>query len=30
MLGQHTDDILRELGHDDTAIARLRTEGTVA
>jgi len=30
MLGQHTDEILRQLGHDDTSIARLRADGTVA
>jgi len=28
-LGQHTDTILRELGLDDTAIARLRTVGAI-
>ena len=28
-LGQHTDAILRELGLDDSAIARLRAEGAV-
>jgi crotonobetainyl-CoA:carnitine CoA-transferase CaiB-like acyl-CoA transferase len=30
MLGQHTDDILRELDYDDTTIASLRADGTVA
>ena len=28
-LGEHTDAILRELGYDDPAIARLRTEGAI-
>lgn len=28
-LGQHTDEVLRELGLDATAIARLRDEGGV-
>jgi crotonobetainyl-CoA:carnitine CoA-transferase CaiB-like acyl-CoA transferase len=28
-LGQHTDAILRELGLDDAAIARLRAEGAI-
>ncbi len=27
--GEHTDEILRELGHDDTAIAALRAAGAV-
>ena len=30
MLGQHTDEILHELGHDNASIARLRDDGTVA
>ena len=29
-LGEHTDEILAELGHDEAAITRLRTEGVVA
>jgi len=29
-LGQHTDEVLRELGHDDAAIARLRATGVVS
>ena len=29
-LGQHTDEVLRELGHDDNAIAALREQGVVA
>lgn len=28
-LGEHTDEVLRELGYDDEAIARLRAEGAV-
>jgi itaconate CoA-transferase len=28
-LGEHTDAILRELGYDDSAIERLRTEGAI-
>ena len=28
-LGEHTDDVLRELGHDDAAIARLRAAGVI-
>ena len=28
-LGEHTDRILRELGYDDAAIGRLRSEGAV-
>jgi crotonobetainyl-CoA:carnitine CoA-transferase CaiB-like acyl-CoA transferase len=28
-LGQHTDDVLRDLGYDDDAIARLRERGIV-
>ena len=28
-LGEHTDAILRELGYDDAAIARLRADGAV-
>jgi crotonobetainyl-CoA:carnitine CoA-transferase CaiB-like acyl-CoA transferase len=28
-LGQHTDAILRELGYDAAAIARLRAEGAI-
>jgi formyl-CoA transferase/CoA:oxalate CoA-transferase len=28
-LGQHTDEVLRELGYDDTAITKLRAAGTV-
>ena len=28
-LGQHTDAVLRELGHDDAAIARLHDTGAV-
>ena len=29
MLGQHTDQVLTELGYDATAIARFRTEGVI-
>jgi len=29
MHGEHTDEVLRELGHDDQAIAALRAAGTV-
>ena len=29
-IGQHTDEVLREIGYDEPAIARLRAEGTVA
>lgn len=29
-IGQHTDEVLAELGYDDTAIAALRDAGTVA
>ena len=29
MLGEDTDDLLRELGYDDTAIAALRAVGAV-
>jgi len=29
-LGEHTDEVLAELGHDTAAIARLRAEGIVA
>ena len=29
-LGEHTDDLLRELGMDDAEIARHRTDGLVA
>ncbi len=29
LLGQHTDDVLRELGYDDAAIARLHHDGVV-
>ena len=29
-LGEHTDEVLRELGLDDTAVAQLRVEGIVA
>ena len=29
-LGGHTDELLAELGHDEAAITRLRTEGVVA
>lgn len=29
LLGEHTDDLLRELGYDDAAIAELREEGAV-
>ena len=29
-LGEHTDDVLRELGYDDPAITALRAAGTVA
>lgn len=29
LLGQHTEDIMRELGWDDTAIASLRAAGTI-
>jgi crotonobetainyl-CoA:carnitine CoA-transferase CaiB-like acyl-CoA transferase len=28
-LGQHTDEVLRELGRDDNAIAALREQGVV-
>ena len=28
-LGEHSDAILRELGYDDSAIARLRAQGAV-
>ena len=28
-LGEHSDAILRELGYDDSAIARLRTDGAI-
>ena len=28
-LGQHTDEVLRELGYDDDAVAALRAEGAV-
>jgi len=28
-LGEHTDAILRELGHDDESIARLRRDGVI-
>jgi len=28
-LGQHTDEVLRELGYDDAAIGRLRADGVV-
>jgi len=28
-LGEHTDEVLRELGFDDAGIARLRSEGIV-
>ena len=28
-LGQHTDDVLRELGYDETAIADLRKRNIV-
>ena len=29
LAGEHTDDVLRELGHDDATIASLRTDGIV-
>jgi crotonobetainyl-CoA:carnitine CoA-transferase CaiB-like acyl-CoA transferase len=29
-LGQHTDEILTELGHDSDSVARLRADGVVA
>ena len=29
-LGEHTDDILREIGRDDAAINELRARGVVA
>lgn len=29
-LGEHTDEVLRELGYDDGAITKLRADGTVA
>ena len=29
LAGEHTDEVLRELGHDDADIARLRAEGIV-
>jgi crotonobetainyl-CoA:carnitine CoA-transferase CaiB-like acyl-CoA transferase len=29
-LGEHTDEVLAELGRDTNAIARLRAEGIVA
>ena len=29
LLGEHTDEILTELGHDASAIERLRREGVI-
>jgi len=29
LLGEHTDEVLRELGYDDDAVAALRAEGAV-